>query len=71
MSPAGGDPAIRTCFTTGGHVRTGLEDVVYFSAGEYAASSAQLVARAQSLCEAMGRPVAAPAQAREILGIGS
>jgi 3-keto-5-aminohexanoate cleavage enzyme len=55
----------------GGHVRTGLEDVVYFTAGEYAESNAQLVTRARSLCETMGRPVATPAQTREFLGIGS
>ncbi len=54
----------------GGHVRTGLEDVVYVAPGEYAESNGQLVARARDLCEAIGRPVATPAQAREILGIG-
>lgn len=54
----------------GGHIRTGLEDVVYVGPGEYAQSNAQLVERAGSLCDAIGRPVATPAQAREILGIG-
>jgi 3-keto-5-aminohexanoate cleavage enzyme len=39
--------------------------------GEYAQSNAQLVRKARSLCEAAGRPVATPAQAREILGIGA
>jgi 3-keto-5-aminohexanoate cleavage enzyme len=64
-------PMMAVTLALGGHVRTGLEDVVYFSAEEYAESNAQLVARAQSLCEATGRPVATPDQAREILGIGS
>jgi 3-keto-5-aminohexanoate cleavage enzyme len=54
--------------TLGGHVRTGLEDVVYVAPGELAKSNAQLVTRARALCEAVGRPVATPAQAREILG---
>jgi 3-keto-5-aminohexanoate cleavage enzyme len=54
----------------GGHIRTGLEDVVYVGPGEYAQSNAQLVERAGLLCDAIGRPVATPAQAREILGIG-
>ena len=54
----------------GGHIRTGLEDVVYTAPGEYAESNSQLVARAKTLCEAIGRPVATPAQAREILGVG-
>ena len=53
----------------GGHIRTGLEDVLYVAPGEYAESNAQLVTRARSLCEAIGRPVATPAQAREILGV--
>jgi len=55
----------------GGHIRTGLEDVLQVAPGEQAASNAQLVERARSLCEAIGRPVASAAQAREILGIGA
>ena len=64
-------PMMAVTLALGGHVRTGLEDVVYFTAGEYAESNAQLVTRAKSLCETMGRPVATPAQTREFLGIGS
>ncbi len=63
-------PMMAVTLALGGHIRTGLEDVVYVAPGEYAASNAQLVTRARSLCEAIGRPVATPAQAREILGIG-
>ena len=55
----------------GGHVRTGLEDVVYSAPGEHAGSNAELVARAASLCEAIGRPVASAAQARELLGLAA
>jgi 3-keto-5-aminohexanoate cleavage enzyme len=62
-------PTMALTLALGGHVRTGLEDVVYVSPGEYAESNAQLVERAKTLCEAIGRPVATPAQAREILGI--
>jgi 3-keto-5-aminohexanoate cleavage enzyme len=64
-------PMMAVTLALGGHVRTGLEDVAYFRAGEYAESNAQLVRRAKSLCETMGRAVATPAQARELLGIGS
>jgi 3-keto-5-aminohexanoate cleavage enzyme len=64
-------PMMAVTLALGGHIRTGLEDVVYVAAGEYAESNAQLVTRARALCEAIGRPVATPAQAREILGIGS
>jgi 3-keto-5-aminohexanoate cleavage enzyme len=64
-------PMMAVTLALGGHIRTGLEDVVYYAQGEYAESNAQLVTRARALCEAIGRPVATPAQAREMLGIGS
>jgi 3-keto-5-aminohexanoate cleavage enzyme len=64
-------PTMALTLALGGHIRTGLEDVVYVAPGEHAASNGQLVTRARALCDAIGRPVATPAQAREILGIGS
>jgi 3-keto-5-aminohexanoate cleavage enzyme len=54
----------------GCHVRVGLEDNLYYRAGEQAESSAQLVARAARLAELLERPVATPAETREILGLG-
>jgi len=63
-------PMMALTLSLGGHIRTGLEDVVYVAPGEYAESNGQLVTRAKALCEAIGRPVATPAQAREILEIG-
>jgi 3-keto-5-aminohexanoate cleavage enzyme len=63
-------PMMAVALALGGHIRTGLEDVVYSAPGEYAESNARLVERAKALCEAIGRPVATPAQAREILGVG-
>ncbi len=62
-------PMMAVTLALGGHIRTGLEDVVYIEPGEYAQSNAQLVARAKAICDAVGRPLATPAQAREILGI--
>ena len=64
-------PTMALTLSLGGHIRTGLEDVVYTASGEYAESNGQLVTRARVLCEAVGRPVATPAQAREILGIAA
>jgi 3-keto-5-aminohexanoate cleavage enzyme len=64
-------PLMAVTLALGGHIRTGFEDVVYVAPGVYAESNAELVARAVALCEAIGRPVATPAQAREILGIGA
>ncbi|MFB6152787.1 MAG: 3-keto-5-aminohexanoate cleavage protein [Halodesulfurarchaeum sp.] len=53
----------------GGQVRVGLEDNVYYEAGELASSSAQLVDRVATLADLLGRPVASPATARDILGL--
>jgi uncharacterized protein (DUF849 family) len=53
----------------GGHARTGLEDNVRLDRDRLAPSNAALVARAAEICEKYGRPVASPAQAREILGL--
>jgi len=63
-------PTMALTLALGGHIRTGLEDVVYVAPGEHAESNGQLVTRARTLCEALGRPVATPGQAREILGVG-
>ena len=53
----------------GGHVRVGLEDNVYYRRGELAESNAQLVERVVRVAEELGRPVATPAQARDVLGL--
>jgi 3-keto-5-aminohexanoate cleavage enzyme len=53
----------------GGHVRVGFEDNLYYRRGELAVSNAQLVARVVRIAEELGRPVATPADAREILGL--
>ncbi|EMA43101.1 BKACE family enzyme [Halococcus saccharolyticus] len=53
----------------GGHVRVGLEDNVYYRRGELAESNAQLVERVVGIAEELGREIATPAQAREILGL--
>ncbi|WJY15035.1 3-keto-5-aminohexanoate cleavage protein [Pectobacteriaceae bacterium CE90] len=55
----------------GGHVRTGLEDNVYYHKGELATGSAQLVERIVRLSHEIGREVATPSEAREILGLNS
>jgi 3-keto-5-aminohexanoate cleavage enzyme len=52
----------------GGHVRIGLEDNLYYSKGRLA-SNEELVARVARIAAEAGRPVASPAEAREILGL--
>ena len=56
------------CILAGGHVRTGLEDNLYFRRGERA-TNARLVERAVRLAAELERPVATPGQAREIIGV--
>ena len=53
----------------GGHARTGLEDNVRLDRNTLAPSNASLVKRTVALCEKAGRPVATPAEARDILGL--
>lgn len=53
----------------GGHVRTGFEDVLYYSKGERATSNAQLIERVADMAGRAGREVATPAMAREMLGL--
>ncbi|NQV45599.1 MAG: 3-keto-5-aminohexanoate cleavage protein [Rhodospirillales bacterium] len=51
----------------GGHVRVGLEDSIYIAKGELAKSNAEQVSRIREIVERLGRVVATPADAREIL----
>lgn len=53
----------------GGHIRVGLEDNVYYRKGELAESNAQLVERSARIAEELNRPIATPAEARDILGL--
>jgi uncharacterized protein (DUF849 family) len=53
----------------GGHVRVGLEDSVYIAKGKLAKSNAEQVAKIRRIVEELGREVATPADAREILGL--
>ncbi|MFZ5962681.1 3-keto-5-aminohexanoate cleavage protein [Thalassococcus sp. BH17M4-6] len=53
----------------GGHTRTGLEDNVRWDKERLAPSNAALVERTVEICAKYERPVATPAQAREILGL--
>ncbi len=55
----------------GGHVRTGLEDNIYYRKGVLAKGNAPFVERLVKLAESLDRPVANPAEARKILGLSS
>ena len=53
----------------GGHVRVGFEDNVYYGRGQLAESNAQLVERIVRVAKELGREIATPDEAREILKI--
>jgi 3-keto-5-aminohexanoate cleavage enzyme len=59
-------PMAAMAIVMGGHVRVGLEDNIYYRKGE-PATNEQLVARVARLAAELGRPVATPDEAREIL----
>ena len=53
----------------GGHVRVGLEDNVYIEKGVLAKSNGELVEKVVRLAKELGREIATPDEAREILGL--
>ena len=61
-------PMAMLAIVMGGHVRVGLEDNIYYRRGELATNE-QLVARVARIAAELGRPVATPDEAREILGL--
>ena len=53
----------------GGHVRVGFEDNLYMEKGVLAESNGQMVAKVVEIAKLLGREIATPAEAREILGL--
>lgn len=53
----------------GGHVRVGFEDNVYIDKGVLAKSNGELVERVVRIAKELGREIATPDEAREILGL--
>jgi 3-keto-5-aminohexanoate cleavage enzyme len=62
-------PATALSILLGGNVRVGFEDNIYYRKGEVAESNAQLVARIARIGRELGCHIAAPSEARDILGI--
>lgn len=62
-------PLTTTAIAMGGHVRVGMEDNIYYRKGELAESNAQLVERTARIADELERPIATPAETREILGL--
>ena len=62
-------PMTELAMRSGGHARVGLEDNIYMSKGVLAEGSAPLVMRAATYARSIGRILADPARARELLGL--
>jgi len=60
-------PLATAAILLGGHVRVGLEDNLYYARGRLAKSNAELVQRVVRLAAELGREVATPAEARDML----
>ncbi len=59
----------RRCLELGGDVRTGLEDTFYLPSGERATDNGQLVQALVKIIHEVGREVASPAEAGQMLGL--
>jgi 3-keto-5-aminohexanoate cleavage enzyme len=55
----------------GGMLRTGLEDSFYLPGGERASGNGQMIEALARCAERVGRPIATPARARELLGLAA
>lgn len=64
-------PMTTMAMLMGGHARIGLEDNVYHSRGRKLEGNGEAVDRAARIAKELNRPVATPAQAREILGLAA
>jgi 3-keto-5-aminohexanoate cleavage enzyme len=53
----------------GGNIRVGFEDSIYLKKGVLAGSNAEMVHMAADLAQRLGREVASPSEARQILGV--
>ncbi|SMY09180.1 3-keto-5-aminohexanoate cleavage protein [Flavimaricola marinus] len=62
-------PMITMAAAMGGHVRVGLEDSLMIARGQLARTNAEQVAKIRRIVEDLGREVATPADARQMLGL--
>jgi uncharacterized protein (DUF849 family) len=62
-------PVATMAAAMGGHLRVGLEDSLWIGPGKLAHSNAQQVRQARRIVEGLGRDIATPDEAREILSL--
>jgi len=69
---AAGRPQMQFCTQSvllGGHVRVGLEDSLFIARGELALSNADQVRKIRSVLETLGKQIATPQEARDMLNL--
>ena len=71
MDPAEHWRVLTMAIMLGGHVRVGMEDNPYLAPDEYASSNAELVEKIVRISRELGREVATPAEARQIIWPGN
>lgn len=64
-------PMVAQSLLLGGQIRVGLEDNFYLDKGVQARSNAELVEKAAGIAATLGRLLATPAQARQMLGLAA
>ena len=62
-------PILYTALALGGNVRVGMEDNIFYSAGELAKSNVEFVERTKRIVAELGKEIATPNEAREMLGL--
>ena len=62
-------PYVAAAALAGGNIRVGLEDSVFIGKGELARSNAEQVTKIREIVERLGREVATPGDARDLLGL--
>jgi uncharacterized protein (DUF849 family) len=62
-------PMLAQSYLLGGHVRVGLEDNIYISAGKLARDNAELVERGVTIVENLGGRIATAQEARKMIGL--
>lgn len=62
-------PIMYATLAMGGHLRVGMEDNIFMSKGVLATSNVEFIERTKRIVKEMGKEIATPAEAREILGL--
>ena len=62
-------PIMMTTAAMGGHLRVGMEDNIFIRKGELATTNVMFVEQAKRIVAELGKEIATPEEAREILGL--